>query len=115
MTAATALSDLDPNSLSNDELSALESICNHRLTRGIAGYLAHLRTDCGDAYAEILNEPEGETVFKLWRLGGTYALSYCSPLYGQHLLAEGPTFPEVLEALPEWPPIGMAAAGGLGD
>lgn len=109
MIAAPALKEVASNSLSREEMDALEAICHRRLNRGIAGYLASLLTDSGDAYAEILSEPQGETVFKLWRLSGTYALSYFSPLYGQHLLAEGPEFPEVLAALPEWPPIGSTS------
>lgn len=104
MTAAMVLTTLDPNGLSREDIDALETICRRRLSRGIAGHLAHLRSDGGNAYAEILSEPEGETVFELKRLGGTYVLSYCCPLYGQNLLAEGPSFPEVIEALPEWPP-----------
>ncbi len=104
MTAVTVLTALDLNGLLLEDIDALETICRRRLSRGIAGHLAHLRSDGGDAYVEILSEPEGETVFELKRLGGTYVLTYCCPLYGQNLLAEGPSFPEVIEALPEWPP-----------
>ncbi len=104
MTAISVLTALDLNGLSREDLDALETICRQRLSRGIAGYLTHLRSDGGDAYAEILSEPEGETVFELRRLGGNYILSYCCPLYGLNLLAEGPSFPKVIEALPDWPP-----------
>ncbi|MCG8598188.1 MAG: hypothetical protein MI785_27990 [Kiloniellales bacterium] len=108
MTAVTVLTVLDPNGLSREDIDALKTICRQRLSRGIAGYLSYLRSDGGDAYAEITAEPEGETVFKLKRLDGTYVLSYCCPLYGQNLLAEGSSFPEVIEALPDWPPAASA-------
>ncbi|MDJ0941979.1 MAG: hypothetical protein QNJ30_00825 [Kiloniellales bacterium] len=104
MTAVTVLTTLDTNGLSPEDIDALETICRRRLSRGIAGHLAYLRSEGGDSYAEILSEPEGDTVFKLRRLDGTYVLSYCCPLYGQNLLAEGPSLPKVIEALPEWPP-----------
>ncbi len=104
MTAVSVLPVLDPNGLSQEDIDALKTICRRRLSRGIAGHLSYLRSDGGNAYAEILSEPEGETVFKLSRLDGTYVLSYCSLFYGQNLLAEGPSFSEVIEALPEWPP-----------
>ncbi len=108
MTAVSVLTVLDPNGLSREDIDALKSICRRRLNRGIAGHLSYLRSDGGSAYAEILAEPEGETVFKLRRLEGTYVLSYCCPLYGQNLLAEGPSLPEVMEALPDWPPAANA-------
>ena len=104
MTAVTVLTVLEANGLSREDIDALKTICRRRLSRGIAGYLSYLRGDGGDAYAEILSEPEGEAVFKLKRSEGTYVLSYCCRLYGQSLLAEAPSFPEVIEALPEWPP-----------
>ena len=109
MTAVTVLTVLDQNGLSREDIDALETICRRRLSRGIAGHLTYLQHDSGASYAEILSEPEGETVFKLRRREGTYVLSYCCPLYGQNLLAEGPSLPEVIEALPDWPP----AAGAL--
>ena len=90
--------------LSEEEINALQAICHRRLDRGVVGHLALRISDVGGAYAEILNEPEGETVFKLWRIERTYVLFYCSPLYGPHVIAESPSFTGILAALPQWPP-----------
>ena len=90
--------------LTKEEIKSLQATCYRRLDRGIAGHLALRISDIGGAYAEILNEPEGETVFKIWRIEQAYVLFYCSPLYGPHVIAESPSFTGILAALPQWPP-----------
>lgn len=104
MQPATELQPSRQVTLTEEEINALQAICHRRLDRGIAGHLALRNTEVGGAYAEILNEPDGETVFKLWRIDRTYVLFYCSPLYGSHVIAESQSFTGILAALPQWPP-----------